>query len=132
MRNRWSQYRGSNYSTESIINKVDSICSLLEMGGAIERNEKAWQIFSSPIWGVGYSVDSYQDEIEYLKKWILVRLEFMDKELNVTTTDFSSIGDRYNNKIQHIYNMQGVELPKDPEKGCFIIVRNGNFIKIMK
>lgn len=131
MCNRWSQYRSSNYSNESIINKVDSICSLLESGGGLERNEKAWQIFTSSIWGVGYCVDNYKEEIFYLKNWILGRLNYMDKELGVGTTGIKQV----NSKEGHtsaIYNLQGVRINKEPENGLSIIIKNGKVKKIIK
>lgn len=131
MCNRWSQYRSSNYSNDSIINKVDSICYLLEIGGGLDRNEKAWQIFTSSVWGVGYNVDNYQEEIEFLKNWILGRLDFLDKELSVVNTRIRQISD-VESHVSAIYNLQGAKLSKEPEKGLFVILKNGKVLKNIK
>ena len=131
MRNRWSQYRGSNYSTGSIMNKVDSISSLLQIGGALDRNEKAWQIFSSSIWGVGYVVDNYHDEINYLKNWILGRLDFMDREINNTFTIVDAINE-FDNQAPAFYNLQGIKLLNEPYKGAYLIKRDNRVIKVIK
>lgn len=130
MCNRWTQYRNSNYSNESIINKVDSITSLLRDGGALERNEKAWKIFTSSIWGVGYDVNSFDEEITYLKQWIKDRLVFMDQNLLSYSTEIRSRVNK-SNKIL-LYNSKGEPMQKEPEKGFYIKIINGKAEKHLK
>ncbi len=82
MKNRWQQYRRANYSDERIMQTVDSLTALIKDGGAAQRNERAWRIFSrSYIWPIPYYASSYDDAVSHLKDWIRRRLEFMDSQL---------------------------------------------------
>lgn len=86
MKARWAEYRQGSYDTERVMNKIDSIANLLSSGGAIDRNQQAYEIMGRHVWPNAYVGSSYQDEINYLKSWIKRRIRFMDKQLGVTTT----------------------------------------------
>ncbi len=111
LKERWKEYRNSNHSNENIEYKVDSLITLLQVGGAATRNEDAWQIFSSNICGVGYSVNSFSEEIEHLKNWIAGRLVFMDEELRATTTALQDKSQPlFKNRKNKLYNLNGSEV----------------------
>ena len=89
---RWHQYREESFSNESIMSKVDSLATLLEIGGAENRNSTAWNIWDMT-GGTGikapsyiipnkYVSSTYDDEITYLKNWIIQRLIWMDDNIN--------------------------------------------------
>ncbi len=129
LRDRWLSYRSSNYSNESINFIVDSLTHILKTEGALQRNEKAWQIFSTPIWGVGYQVNSYDEEIEYLKNWISGRLIFMDNSFSESgNVGVKSIIKVDNENVQY-YSLTGVKLDKRPEKDICIMKTNNTFKK---
>ena len=82
LRLRWQEYRQNNHSDERLMQTVDSLATLIQAGGAAERNERAWGIYSrTDIWPLPYYASSYADAVRYLKDWIRNRLHFMDKHL---------------------------------------------------
>ncbi len=84
VKQRWQQYRQENYSDERLFATVDSLAHLITDGGAAERNERAWGMYSrSSIWPLPYYASSYDDALSYLKNWIRQRLAFMDKSLRL-------------------------------------------------
>lgn len=78
---RWAEYREGQYADNRIDAKIDSLATLLTSGGAMERNEAAWGMFGRYVWPNAYVGYSFNDEINYLKRWIKSRLTFMDKKL---------------------------------------------------
>ena len=83
--NRWKQCRNEYYSVDSIVQIVDSLADLMTVGGAMNRNTRAWETWgnSDPLYlnNVKYHSDSFQDEVQYIKEWIDKRLIWMDKQL---------------------------------------------------
>ena len=87
LKQRWSQYRQNEYTDEHIEHVVDSLINLLTACGAEKRNAKAWDIWEAT-WKAGvkpqkYISSSYDEEIVYLKDWIVKRLKWMDEKLRV-------------------------------------------------
>jgi len=78
LKNRWQQYRSKVYAQESIDAKIDSLTTLLHANGALDRNFKAWPIWSKKVWPNYKVTASYDAEISYLKEWIGDRLTWMD------------------------------------------------------
>lgn len=82
LKDRWQQYRNSNHSDERLMHTVDSLANLIKIGGAAERNERAWGMFSrTDIWPMPYYPSSYDDAVSYMKNWINKRLQFLDRHL---------------------------------------------------
>lgn len=82
LKERWQEYRQSNYADRRIMQAVDSLASLISDGGAADRNEQAWGIFGrSYIWPIPYYASGYDDAVSYLKGWISRRLQFLDSRL---------------------------------------------------
>ena len=88
---RWNEYRSGSFSDENIISKIDSLYTSLTVCGAEERNGIAWNIWDiyagkglvrpKYIWPNKYVSSSYDDEISYLKKWIIERLNWIDNNI---------------------------------------------------
>lgn len=78
---RWQQYRSGQYSDEAIEAKIDSLTNIITSGGALGRNQSAWNIIGRHVWPNYYVGQTYGDEIDYLKNWIRNRVAFMDKKL---------------------------------------------------
>ena len=82
LKERWQQYRNANYSTERIMHTVDSLATLIKSGGAADRNEQAWGVFTRDyIWPMPYYAKSYDDAVDHMKEWIQRRLLFLDRHL---------------------------------------------------
>lgn len=82
MHARWKAYREGNHSNEALFATVDSLANRLITTGAVERNQKAWQILGrSGVWPCPNNPKTYDEEMTYLKNWLKKRMAFMDKEL---------------------------------------------------
>ena len=75
---RWHVLRQSIFSEDYIINLIDSATTLIDDAQA--RNFQRWPVLDEYVWPNAYVGGSYANEIEYLKNWINVRLEWMDEQ----------------------------------------------------
>ena len=75
---RWNVLRQSIFSEDNIINLIDSATTLID--DAQTRNFQRWPVLDEYVWPNAYVGGSYANEIEYLKNWIHVRLEWMDEQ----------------------------------------------------
>ena len=78
---RWVEYRSSNMSNERVMATVDSLANVLTSYGAEQRNSQAWPRWGVEVWPNHYVANSYDDEIAYIKQWLLERLAWMDEQL---------------------------------------------------
>ena len=82
---RYTELRSTVFSEENINSVIDS--SVLYLGDAIERNFLKWPILGDYIWPNYYVFDTYEEEIEYLKSWTQERLNWMDNEILLLSTN---------------------------------------------
>ncbi|MFL3006671.1 MAG: CotH kinase family protein [Candidatus Neomarinimicrobiota bacterium] len=82
---RYTDLRSTVLSEENINSVIDS--SVLYLGDAIERNFLKWPILGNYVWPNYYVFDTYEEEIEYLKSWIQGRLNWMDNEILLLSTN---------------------------------------------
>lgn len=79
----WVAYRQGPVQTDEMIAYIDSIATYL--GEAQERNFEKWPILGLFIWREtpGFEArDTYQKEVDYLKDFIIKRLDWMDNQFN--------------------------------------------------
>ncbi len=81
VRNRWAQYRESNVSETRVMATIDSLTRLITSHGALERNSQAWPTWGEWVWPNYYISTSYDDEIRYMKEWLVERIAWMDSKL---------------------------------------------------
>lgn len=81
MRQRWNEYRSTNYSEQRITALIDSLVNLLEVHGARERNYQAYPNWKENIFLNLNNTTNYEEEIASLRIWIADRLRWMDKQL---------------------------------------------------
>lgn len=81
LKDRWAQYRSSNLSDERWEATIDSIATLLTVGGAEYRNSLAYPKWGEYVWPNYYIASNFADEIAYLKSWIRERIAWMDEQL---------------------------------------------------
>ena len=114
LKQRWAQYRCENYATGHIMATIDSITTLLESGGALQRNNTAWKMFAS---------STYDMEIDRLKSWISSRLDWMDVQLDNNTDDtkITTADASFKKDIAGYFNLQGIPLSEPPRSGIFIV-----------
>ena len=89
---RWIDLRTSILSDERLINYIDSLGTILEEPA--QRNYDRWPILGVYVWPNNYIGNTYQEELTYMKNWILARASWMDANmfgtcasLSVETTD---------------------------------------------
>ena len=81
LKERWAQYRNANLRTERLMATIDSLSNVVTAQGAEQRDNQAWPRWGVWVWNNYYVGNNYEDEIEFLKSWLLDRLAWMDKQL---------------------------------------------------
>jgi hypothetical protein len=63
------------------------------LGGAIDRNYERWPIIGQYVWpNYDWNNTSYLQEFDYLKNWMIARLNWMDDNITSTTGLFDTEG----------------------------------------
>ena len=79
---RWTAHRAGPWSNELLMEDIDQVADLLQ--NVHVRNFERWPILGEHIWPNDEGAESrtsYQEEIEYLKTWLLARLAWLDLQL---------------------------------------------------
>ncbi len=77
---RWNFWRAELLRCERIEQKIDHWTT--ELDQAQKRNFTKWDNLGEDVhidWNIG---DTYEDEVDYLKRWVCGRIEWMDSEIN--------------------------------------------------
>lgn len=74
---RWKELRKSVFTNEYFTGMIDRLSE--ELNDSQKRNFKRWPILETYVWPNPYVGGSYQNEIDFLKKWIQARLDWMDE-----------------------------------------------------
>ncbi|HPR31290.1 MAG TPA: CotH kinase family protein [Prolixibacteraceae bacterium] len=80
LQERWWMFRQNELSNERIFGYMDTL--LDQVREAQERNYRIWPIIDQELFGPGYYVDSYENEIAYMRNWIAERLAWIDANIN--------------------------------------------------
>jgi hypothetical protein len=117
MKCRWKELR-EGFLTNSYFNSaIDSIGAVLNE--AQQRNYKRWPILGVYVWPNQYVGSTYQDELNWMKQWILTRLTWMDSNMPGTC-----IPPPPTNPVTGIdpeYKQYGISVFPNPSKGAFTI-----------
>jgi hypothetical protein len=84
---RWSDLRTSILSDEKLTNYIDSLGTILIEPA--ERNYDRWPILGVYVWPNNYIGNTYQEELTYMKNWILARTAWMDANMFGTCANVS-------------------------------------------
>lgn len=76
---RWTDLRTSILSDSYLMSYIDSIATILTEPA--ERNYNRWPILGVYVWPNNYVGNTYQEEITYMKNWILARTAWMDANM---------------------------------------------------
>jgi len=89
---RWFELRKGVLSTANMLADIDSNVQLLTDHGntdsPVKRNFRRWPVLSQHVWPNYKVLGSYAAEIDWLKTWLVARLEWMD----------SAIADQYSRR----------------------------------
>jgi hypothetical protein len=84
---RWQELRQNRWSDDHLMNYIDSVAASLEE--ASQRHFQRWPILGNYVWPNNFIGNTYQEEIDYLKSWILDRTAWMDSNMFGRPCDLS-------------------------------------------
>lgn len=80
LRCRWDDLRMTTLSDNYLMNYIDAVADTLD--GAQQRNFIQWPILGYWVWPNPYPLaQTYEEEVEALKSWILLRLDWLDENI---------------------------------------------------
>ena len=79
---RWHDLRQTTLSDNYVNAVIDSLHD--HIGEAANRNFERWPILGEYVWPNYFIGETYEEEVEYLRDWIMTRMEWMDNELLAT------------------------------------------------
>ena len=120
---RWFEYRRTNYSESNITQTIDSLTTMLAVSGALERNFKAWPTLNKFIYpaAIPPNGNTYEKEINRLKAWIHERMTWMDRQLGYDAQGITRPHEPLGKQVAGYYNLQG--LKTSPATNGPVIVR---------
>jgi CotH kinase protein/Chitobiase/beta-hexosaminidase C-terminal domain len=75
---RWAELRRGVFDPDSILKRVDELAQQLREAQA--RNYRRWPILGQDVHPNWYIGDSYEDEVNWMKKWIRERVAWIDTQ----------------------------------------------------
>jgi hypothetical protein len=82
---RWNELRATKYQTSTIHNYIDSVYQVLNQE-AQQRNFQRWPVLGEYIWPNYFVGATYPEEVNWLKDWIRLRLEWLDLHIPEITS----------------------------------------------
>ena len=79
---RWHELRQNMLSNTAVNTVIDSLRD--HIGVAADRNFERWPTLGEYVWPNYFIGETYEEEVEYLRDWIMTRMEWMDNELLAT------------------------------------------------
>ena len=100
---RYQELRKTYFSEENLISRYQGYYDMLVKSGAASREECKWSKDSD----IGGYPLNFKSEIEYIKNWIINRLNYLDTNQFPISTNISEIHQKESLSPKTIYNMQG-------------------------
>jgi len=88
IKHRWYQVREQHLSDHRLEEMIDSLSGALQAPQV--RNFERWDLLGKKITPNAFVGESFEEEIQYLRNWMLHRVHWLDRELNT----WVSSGDR--------------------------------------
>lgn len=76
---RWHEMRHGLWRTERLLQRIDSLATQLDE--AQVRNFQRWPIVGKYVWPNAYVGKSWQEDVYYLKTWLIARLDWLDEHI---------------------------------------------------
>jgi len=77
---RWNELRLDQLSTNRILSYIDSVNTVLNAESQ-QRNFQRWPVLGQYVWPNYYVGPTFTSEVNWLKDWIVTRLEWMDANM---------------------------------------------------
>ena len=81
----WSELRQGPWHTDSLLTYIDQQALYLEESQI--RNYAKWPVLGTYLWPNNFIGNSYAEEIDYLKTWLVERANWMDANMFGTCDD---------------------------------------------
>lgn len=104
---RWFNLRNSILRTDYLTAYIDSLAAVLEIPAA--RNYSKWPILGTYVWPNNFIGQTYQEEIDFMKNWMIGRLTWMDNHMFGSCTNVG-IENKTSNSITFYPNPATSEL----------------------
>lgn len=101
--NRYHELRKTYFSEENLISRYQGYYDMLVKSGAASREETKWSEDSD----IGGYPLNFKSEIEYIKNWIINRLNYLDTNQFPVSTNISEIHQKESLSTKTTYNMLG-------------------------
>ncbi|NRA12092.1 MAG: CotH kinase family protein [Crocinitomicaceae bacterium] len=76
---RWTEMRQGAWHSDSLMARIDNYASYID--NAQQRNFNRWQIHGTYIWPNNFVGNNFQEDIAYMKDWIIARVGWMDANM---------------------------------------------------
>ena len=100
---RYHELRKTYFSEENLISRYQGYYDMLVKSGAASREECKWSKDSD----IGGYPLNFKSEIEYIKNWIINRLNYLDSNQFPISTNISEIHQKESLSTKTTYNMLG-------------------------
>ena len=100
---RYQELRKTYFSEENLISRYQGYYDMLVKSGAASREECKWSKDSD----IGDYPLNFKSEIEYIKNWIINRLNYLDTNQFPISTNISEIHQKESLSTKTTYNMLG-------------------------
>jgi hypothetical protein len=90
VKQKWMKLRNGKFSNPNINAWIDGFEDQLEVPQA--RNFERWPVLGIYVWPNKFIGDTYKEEVDYLRGWLMERLEWMDQDFDIelsVETDFT-------------------------------------------
>lgn len=89
---RWVSLRNNQFQTEKILAYIDSVATVLNAESQ-QRNFTRWPVLGQYVWPNYYIGPSFQSEVDWLKNWVVNRMNWLDTNMPKVITDVEEITD---------------------------------------
>lgn len=127
LKERWSKIRKNEFSTVNILSLVDSLTNTIKE--AQLRDLYKWKTIGNNIWPNFYIGKSYKDEVQYLKSWLIDRLNWLDNNMPGNFNNYSTYINHnatiFPNPFNYYFTFT-YSLPESGEISIYFVDSNGN------
>lgn len=106
---KWQKLRNGKFSNANVNAWIDGFAAQLEVPQA--RNFERWPVLGEYVWPNNFTGDTYSSEVEYLRTWLMDRMNWMDETFDIelsVESDFTPQQLNISpNPAQNILNIEG-------------------------
>ncbi|MCF8307333.1 MAG: CotH kinase family protein [Ignavibacteriales bacterium] len=84
---RWKALRQGKFSTINLMNYIDSVYTVVKPASI--RNFQRWPVLGIYVWPNNYIGATYEDEMDYFRNYVNGRLQWIDAQMPLETTNIS-------------------------------------------